>query len=164
MALAGLTKFAPLALAPLMLAGPATTSARARWPATSGARSSPAAVVLGLVAVTSGLGDFYGRTLGYQAYRGSPFSVWGLYGLDRRAADRRPGRRVALALACSWCPASATCVSVAALAAAVLIAFQLGITHWFYLYVVWFFPAVMLALLAPGAPRSPSPAAAPAPP
>ena len=36
---------------------------------------------------------------------------------------------------------------VAALGAAVLIALQLGITHWFYLYIVWFFPLVMVALL-----------------
>ena len=34
---------------------------------------------------------------------------------------------------------------LAALCAAVLIALQLGVTHWFYLYIVWFFPLVMLA-------------------
>ena len=28
-----------------------------------------------------------------------------------------------------------------------LIALQLGVTHWFYLYIVWFFPLVMVALL-----------------
>jgi hypothetical protein len=44
-------------------------------------------------------------------------------------------------------PGKRTLVEVAALAAAVLIALQLGITHWFYLYIVWFFPLVMLALL-----------------
>jgi hypothetical protein len=37
---------------------------------------------------------------------------------------------------------------MAALAAAVIIALQLGIDHWFYLYIVWFFPPAMLALLA----------------
>ena len=31
-----------------------------------------------------------------------------------------------------------------------LIALQLGVTHWFYLYIVWFFPLVMLALLRAG--------------
>jgi hypothetical protein len=35
---------------------------------------------------------------------------------------------------------------VAALAAAVLIAVQLGATHWFYFYVVWFLPLVLAAL------------------
>ena len=28
-----------------------------------------------------------------------------------------------------------------------LIALQLGVTHWFYLYIVWFFPLVLVALL-----------------
>jgi len=54
-----------------------------------------------------------------------------------------------------------------------VIAEQLGIEHWFYLYIPWFFPLVMLALLgrlsdpverpwaAASAPaRSPVPAAA----
>ena len=28
-----------------------------------------------------------------------------------------------------------------------LIALQLGITHWFYLYIPWFFPLVLVALI-----------------
>jgi hypothetical protein len=36
-----------------------------------------------------------------------------------------------------------------ALSAAVLIGFELVLTHWFYLYLPWFFPFVVLALLAP---------------
>ena len=40
---------------------------------------------------------------------------------------------------------------MAALGAAVLIAVQLTATHWFYLYIVWFVPFVLVALLA--APR-----------
>jgi hypothetical protein len=35
---------------------------------------------------------------------------------------------------------------VAALGAAVLIALEAGLTHWFYLYIVWFLPFVLLAL------------------
>jgi hypothetical protein len=38
-------------------------------------------------------------------------------------------------------------VGLAALAAAVVIALQLGVTYWFYLYIVWFFPLIMLAVL-----------------
>ena len=33
-----------------------------------------------------GLHAFYDRTLGFQASRGSPFSVWGLYGWDTAQA------------------------------------------------------------------------------
>ena len=43
-------------------------------------------------------------------------------------------------------PARKTPTQVAALAAAVLIAVQLGATHWFYFYVVWFLPLVLAAL------------------
>jgi hypothetical protein len=38
-------------------------------------------------------------------------------------------------------------VGLAAACAAVIIAVQLGIDHWFYLYIPWFFPLVMIALL-----------------
>jgi hypothetical protein len=38
-------------------------------------------------------------------------------------------------------------VGLAALTAAVLIAAQLGITHWFYLYLVWFLGPLMIAFL-----------------
>jgi NADH:ubiquinone oxidoreductase subunit 5 (subunit L)/multisubunit Na+/H+ antiporter MnhA subunit len=42
---------------------------------------------------------------------------------------------------------AALLVGLAALAAAVVIALQLGVTHWFYLYIVWFLPLVLVALL-----------------
>ena len=38
-------------------------------------------------------------------------------------------------------------LTVAALGAAVLIALQLAVTHWFYLYIVWFLPFLLIALL-----------------
>ena len=40
-------------------------------------------------------------------------------------------------------------MTVCALAAAVLIAAQLAVTHWFYLYIVWFLPPLLVALVAP---------------
>jgi len=54
---------------------------------------------------------------------------------------------VALALVVAVFPRRRTLYDVAALAAAITIAFQLGLTHWFYLYIVWFFPLVLFALL-----------------
>jgi hypothetical protein len=44
---------------------------------------------------------------------------------------------------------------MAALTAAVLIGFELVLTHWFYLYLPWFFPFAALALLAPLPGRAP---------
>ena len=40
-------------------------------------------------------------------------------------------------------------LQLAAFTAAVLIGFELVLTHWFYLYLPWFFPFVAIALLSP---------------
>jgi hypothetical protein len=53
------------------------------------------------------------------------------------------------ALALFWWPRFRSPLRLAALTAAVLIGFELVLTHWFYLYLPWFFPFVALALLAP---------------
>ncbi len=46
------------------------------------------------------------------------------------------------------CPGAARSPQVAALAAAVLIALQLSVDHWFYLYIPWFFGPLLIALVA----------------
>jgi hypothetical protein len=56
---------------------------------------------------------------------------------------------VALAVLVAVVPRRRDAVSVAALGAAVLIALQLALGHWFYLYLVWFLPLALVALLAP---------------
>ncbi len=64
---------------------------------------------------------------------------------------------VVLALALAVMPRRPDVVGLAAACAAVLIAEQLGIEHWFYLYIPWFFPLVIIALLGrlsdPAAPQ-----------
>nr|MBA3808680.1 hypothetical protein [Solirubrobacterales bacterium] len=92
------------------------------------------------------LRTIYERTLAYQSDRGSPFSIWGLYGLGglEQVAE---GAAVALALLLAFVPRRPDIVGLAAASAAIVIATQLGIEHWFYLYIPWFFPLVMLALL-----------------
>ncbi len=57
------------------------------------------------------------------------------------------GAGIALALALAVLPRREDLVGLAACAAAILIAVQLGIDHWFYLYIPWFFGLAMLALL-----------------
>jgi fatty acid desaturase len=54
----------------------------------------------------------------------------------------------------AFVPRRRTVVEVAALAAAVMIAFEIGLTHWFYLYIVWFFPLVIVALALSHPPES----------
>ena len=95
-----------------------------------------------------GIRELYDRTLGYQADRSSPFSVWGLApSLDFLQTAVRAGA-VALALAVAVWPRTKSAVQVAALAAAVIVAVQAGATHWFYFYVVWFLPAYLAAAFA----------------
>jgi hypothetical protein len=53
------------------------------------------------------------------------------------------------AVALAWIPRRRSPLRMAALTACVLIGFELVLTHWFYLYLPWFFPFVVLALIAP---------------
>ena len=92
-----------------------------------------------------GLREFYDHTLGYQAGRSSPFSVWGQApSLDFLQSVEQVGAAL-LAVAVALWPRRKTPAQIAALAAAVVIAVQLGATHWFYFYVVWFLPLVLAA-------------------
>ncbi len=150
-ALAGLTKFAPLALAPLLLRGVDDWSARRRAARSavlfSVAFALTALVVMLPVLLDGNLHAFWRDTIQYQSNRGSPFSVWGLWGglgVEQRLVQ---GAAAALAIMVAVVPRRRGIIEVAALGAAVLIALQLGISHWFYLYIPWFFPLVLIALV-----------------
>jgi hypothetical protein len=156
-ALAGWAKFAPLALVPLFAAHRPATAPR------SGARRFTAAFalvtvpVLGIVLAAGGVGTFADRTLGFQASRDSPFSVWGLWGGGWEIVQAAVQvAAVVLAVALAVVPRRRDVVGLAALAAAVLIALQLGASHWFYLYSAWFLGPVLVALLARDARPAPA--------
>jgi len=111
---------------------------------------------------------FYDRTVSFQLGRDSPFSIWdwrqyhakGLPDLHllQRVLE---GALVLGSLALAFVPRRRSPLRMAALTAAVLIGFELVLTHWFYLYLPWFFPFVVLALIAPlpGGEREPPVAA-----
>jgi hypothetical protein len=138
--LAGMAKFAPLGLAPLFAT---QTRGAMRFALGMAAVLIPCAVI---VLLYGGLHTFWDRTLGFQASRGSPFSIWGLYGWHTAQTLVQAAAAV-LAVAVAFVPRRRDVVGLSALSAAILIGLQLGITHWFYLYLVWFFGAVMIALL-----------------
>jgi hypothetical protein len=185
LALAGLTKFSPFILAPLMATyqpapsagGAADTDPAPRGPWSTGgivsAVTGPAVVRYGvgfvLVAVLvmaqtlfdPGIVTFWHRTITSQIDRDSPFSVWG------QVPSLEPLRIAvmvavgALAVLIAFRPRRKSVAQVAALGAALLIGTQLIAQHWFYLYLVWFVPLVLVALAALG-PQRPEITAAPA--
>ena len=55
-------------------------------------------------------------------------------------------------------PRRRSALQLAAFTGAVIVGFELVLTHWFYLYLPWFFPFVAIAVLAP--PREDEPFAA----
>jgi hypothetical protein len=209
-ALAGLTKIAPLALAPVLathgtlgsgalqagrggagMAGPGRGNAGPGDDGTDGAetvgavddgerngslgwrwqrrarahtRASTAflvafiatAALVSIPALThDSLHEIYVRTLEYQANRDSPFSIWGLYGWHT-AETIVEAAAVVLAVALAVIRRRDDMVGLAAACAAILIAAQLGVEHWFYLYIPWFFGLTMLVLLDAGIPARPS--------
>jgi len=99
---------------------------------------------------------FYDRTVDFQVGRDSPFSIWdwGQYHAKGLPDLHLVQRLLELALvigaaALAFFPRRRSPLRMAALTAAVLIGFELVLTHWFYLYLPWFFPFVALALIAP---------------
>jgi hypothetical protein len=166
-ALAGMAKFAPLALAPLFATHGLSETPREERGRALALYALAFAATIALVSLPmlahNSLHTFYERTIAYQANRDSPFSAWGLYGWHG-AEHVVEGIAIALAVLLAVLPRRPDVVGLAAACAAVIIAEQLGIEHWFYLYIPWFFPLVIIALLgALSDPADPQPVAPSAP-
>jgi hypothetical protein len=156
-ALAGFSKIGSLGLVPLM----ATHGARrGTWARTilpfAAAFVAVAAIVWAPVLLRGeSLPFVYDRIVGFQAGRIAPFSIWGLH--DLRGPEHVWQLAAALfALLAGVIPRRRDTIGLAAMAAAVVIALQLGLSYWFYLYLVWFFPFVAVAVF--GRFRVPDPA------
>jgi hypothetical protein len=148
-ALATAAKVGPLALAPLF-----ATAGSGQTPRATLRNVAIFTALLAVVLVATflpflpdgGLRELYDRTLGYQASRRSPFSVWGQLDAGETYRSAMTVLALLLAVAVAFVPRNKTPLQVAALGAAVLIAVQLAASHWFYLYVVWFLPLALIAL------------------
>jgi hypothetical protein len=109
--------------------------------------------MLALLDGPSALHTFWTRTFGWQLDRPSPFSVWdwgGYPGFPDLAIEQKVLKAglVLFALALYLVPKRLDPVRSAAFAGALLIGFQIVLTHWFYLYIPWFMPCVAVALYA----------------
>ena len=145
-ALAGLTKFAPFALAPLLLRGVGPPPRRRDVVRYVIAFTLTVVVAMLPVLLHGNLHAFWRDTIAYQAGRSSPFSIWGLWGGLGAVQHLVQGATVALGIAVMFVPRRRGLVEVAALGGAIVIALQLGAGYWLYSYIVWFFPLVAVAL------------------
>lgn len=144
------TKFAPAVLLALWSRRPFPRPSNRRQflPYVGGLGIS--AVLLGWVLFldgTDGVRAFWSRTIGYQMGRDSPFSIWGQHP-DLRPLQLGLMALVALAaLALLRWPRRLDLVSVTAFSGALLVGVELTLTHWFYLYIPWFLPFALLAVV-----------------
>jgi hypothetical protein len=172
LALASLTKFAPLALLPLFATYDHAAREATAWPPRRALRVigpfALAFVLVGAAVMTQtlidpGLSTFWDRTIGNQAGRESPFSVWGQVDSLGWLHTGLKALVAALAVAVAFVPRYRGPVTIAALGAAVLLALQLTVEHWFYLYIPWFAAFLFVALLARDGPEAtPRPGPSPA--
>jgi len=154
--LAGAAKFAPLALFPLFLGYSRRPRTALRF---AGSFALVGILVVLPVALGPGLETVWDRTVGFQLGRDSPFSIWGQEEWLEPFQVAVKGLAIGLAVAVAFVPREKSPLQLAALGAAVLIALELALTHWFYLYIVWFLPFVLIALF--GRERLPDAAGAP---
>jgi hypothetical protein len=158
-ALSGWTKFASLLVLPLWCGYPEARRLRPTLLTLCGFAVATflAFFVLFLEpSVLHAIRVFYDRTVSFQIGRDSPFSIWDwrqyhAKGLPDLHLVQRALEVTLVAGACllAWYPRRRSPLRLVALTAVVLIGFELVLTHWFYLYLPWFFPFVVLALFAP---------------
>jgi len=158
-ALAAWTKFAALIVAPLWLTyrSGLRPSHLARF---AGAFLAATALAFSILlldpSLSGGLHRFWDRTLAFQLERDSPFSIWdwGQYhaaGIPDLASLQTVVQLGVIVLAgvAAAVPRDKQPLELAALTAALLLSFELALTHWSYLYLPWVLPFVLLALFLP---------------
>jgi hypothetical protein len=169
LALASWTKFAPFLLVPLWATYPEASRRRVRAPVLFAAGFVAATLAAFWILLLEpspvhAARVFWDRTLGWQIGRDSPFSLWDWRQYHAGLPDLHILQIVLAVLlvvgsvAIAFVPRRKSPLQLAALTAAVLIGFELVLTHWFYFYLPWFFPFVAFAVLA----RVHAPAEAPA--
>jgi hypothetical protein len=161
--LGSLVKFSPLVLLPLWSGYPDARDRPSRRTFVLGAAIAAAAAfsILLLDPRPWHSADvFVHRTFGYQFGRSSPFSLWdwrqyhakGLPNLHWLQNVLQAALLVGALALYRW-PRHRSPLQLAAFTGALLVGFELVLTHWSWLYLPWFFPFVAFALLAPGSAR-----------
>jgi hypothetical protein len=110
--------------------------------------ASACALLLLYPAIEPGLATTWDRTIQSQLDRSSPFSIWGQVSWLQPLQTALMIGTVGLASALALVPRKRTLVQISALSAAVIIATQITLEHWFYPYIAWFF-GMLIAAIAP---------------
>ncbi len=165
--LAVASKFGPAVLLPLWSRQPFPRPGpgRRRLLAYAGGLAAALALVgwVLLLDGDDGVRAFWSRTLGYQLGRDSPFSIWGQYPALRPLQLALMAGVVIAALVMLRYPRRMDLLRMTALSGALVIGVELAATHWFYLYIPWFLPFALVALVPEWRrPRQPAPPAPPA--
>jgi hypothetical protein len=157
-AFAGWTKFAALLVAPLWATYPEFRRSRrtALFFAGGFALATVASfwVMLLEPSPLHAVRVFWDRTIPTQVDRHSPFSLWDWRQYHAGLPDLAWLQKVLQALlvagaaAAAFLPRRKSPLQLAALTGALLIGFELVLTHWFYLYLPWSFGFVAYAVLA----------------
>jgi hypothetical protein len=145
LALATFAKFVPAVLTPMLLTYESKRRSVALF-AIGFALASVAAMLW--PALDPGLRTVYDRTVGFQSSRSSPFSVWGQVDGIEWLRSLILVAIAAASILLAFRPRRKSVARVAAFGAALIIAVQITLHHWFYLYVVWFYPLLLVALAA----------------
>jgi hypothetical protein len=156
-ALAGWTKFAPLLVAPLWLSYPDAYGRVREKLIFAGAFLAATLAAFSILLFephpVHAVSVFWHRTIDWQVGRDSPFSIWDWRQYRAGLPDLHVLQRVlqvllvVAAVAAYFVPRRKSARQLAALTAALLIGFELVLTHWFYLYLPWFFPFVAIVVL-----------------
>jgi uncharacterized membrane protein len=153
-AAAALTKFVPALLAFQFLG-----VKRGRWRYVLTLVASLAGM-LAWPLITSGAARFLDSTFGYQLIQrggGIQFSIWTY--MPHVATLARPlvaAALVLLAISPMLRPGMQDARQYAALAAALLIGGQLLLGYWFYSYLIWFYPLLLIAAIQPSTEIAPA--------
>jgi hypothetical protein len=145
--LAAAAKFSPAALL-LLFARGVDGDRRKQWLQTIVACVGVFAFTMAVYWPAGGLPELWACTLGFQLSRPPDFSLWAVFegiGWTQTALEVLG---VGIAAAVAFVPGRRTLTEVSALSAAVLIAIQLPGGHWFYFYIMWFAPLVIMALFS----------------
>jgi hypothetical protein len=107
--------------------------------------ASVCALLLVYPAGKPGLAASWERTIQSQLGRTSPFSIWGQVSWLQPVQTLLLVGSVAGAVTLALVPRQRSLAQICVLSAAVIIATELTLEHWFYLYIPWFFGMLIAA-------------------